>query len=67
MLQRLSLREECPRINDEQLLNDILERLCGEFLILSLDDLQIEVHEQDVEPIRRQLAILSEQVMQAGN
>lgn len=66
-MQRLSLREECPRINDEQLLNDILERLCGEFLILSLDDLQIEVHEQDVEPIRRQLAILSEQVMQAGN
>lgn len=66
-MQRLSLREECPRINDEQVLHDILERLCGDFLVLSLDDLQIEVHERDVEPIRRRLAILSEQMMQAGN
>lgn len=66
MIERISLRDEYPQISDEKLLNDILNQLREEFLFMPLDDFQIEVHEQDVEPLRKQLDVIKQQLMQGS-
>jgi len=51
----MSLREECPQLTDNLRFDEIVHRLREEFLFIALDDFTLEVHEQDVEPIRQQL------------
>jgi len=55
----MSLREECPLIKENTVFEAIIQQLREDFLFIALDDFIIEVHEQDIEPIRKQLQSLS--------
>lgn len=63
MIRRFSLHEACPHIDDKKILSDILEKLREDFLFIPLDNFEIEVNEQDIEPIQRHLAIITEQLL----
>ena len=64
VIERISVRDEYVRISDEKTLKLILEQLRGDFLFVPVEDFAIEVHQEDVEPLRQQLIAIKKQLMQ---
>lgn len=67
MIERISVRDEYVRISDEKTLNFILDELRGDFLFMPVEDFTIEVHQEDVEPLRQRLIDIKKHLMQKVN
>jgi hypothetical protein len=64
VIETISVRDEYLRINDEGMLEHILAVLREDFLFLLGEDFTIEVHEQDVEPVRERLIEIKKQLQE---